>query len=247
MSVIIFINEKAINIHELIENKNYVLKKLDDQIYSIILNDKEIDWIIKIYKCKKHTKTESLKLKLMEDIENVPKILYYSFSYKINYIIMSKMKGIDMFDYIMNKNTKLKEIDIKHISIQILNTLKKIHSKGITHGDIKPENLIYDEETKKVSIIDFEEKHTTEYCSPEQILNKKISQKTDIWSLGTTIYMLYTQTLYFEDKADVLEKEIDFEDENMSYDFKDFLSCLLERNIVLRYNVSDALKHVFLQ
>lgn len=247
MSVIIFINEKAKNINELIENKNYILKKLYAQVYNIILNNNEIDWIVKIYKNKKHTKIESLNLTRMEDIENVPKILSYSFSYKINYIIMTKMKGIDMFEYIMNKNIKLKERNIKDISIQILNILKKIHSKGIIHGDIKPENLIYDESTKKVSIIDFEEKHTIEYSSPEQILNKKISYKTDCWSLGVTLYTLYTRTNYFTDKADILEKEIDFEKENMSYDFKDFLYCLLERNIVLRYSVSDALKHVFLQ
>jgi serine/threonine protein kinase len=113
--------------------------------------------------------------------------------------------------------------------------------------DIKPENIIYDEETKKVSIIDFEEKHTREYCSPEQILNKKITCKTDCWSLGATLYTLYTQTNYFEDSADILEKEIDFDEENMSYDFKDFLSSLLERNIVLRYSISEALEHVFLQ
>ena len=112
--------------------------------------------------------------------------------------------------------------------------------------DIKPENILYDTETRKVGIIDFEGKYTTGYCSPEQIKNLQLTDKTDLWSIGVTLYVIFKGSVLFETKQDVLEGNIDF-DSSLSYDFQDFLKCIIEKDVILRYDIDDALEHSWLQ
>lgn len=83
----------------------------------------------------------------------------------------------------------------------ILSALGYMHTKGMLHRDIKPDNIVFDERDKPV-LIDFgaaafyQENTLTQgqfspaYASPEQVSAEKVGPQTDLYSLAATWYEL---------------------------------------------------------
>ncbi|MBF0225802.1 MAG: AAA family ATPase [Desulfobacterales bacterium] len=104
------------------------------------------------------------------------------------------------------------------IFIKITEGLKDIHASNIVHRDINPANIIFNNETKELKIIDFgissllsDEKNysiigTFSYIAPEQTgrINRPIDFRSDFYSLGVTFYEMLTKRLPFETN-DVME------------------------------------------
>jgi len=95
---------------------------------------------------------------------------------------------------------------IATIGAEIADALNYAHQNGISHGDLKPSNILITNEGIPV-IVDFglsknvkklssskskEFLGTLVYAAPEQIKENIINEKTDIWSLGATLYELLT-------------------------------------------------------
>jgi len=238
---IIFINKDAMKVEDIFLDEEWFLEKLFDNIYSISIAQKKLNWLVKVYDKIKYAKRESENLNKLRKIRNVPKTLAVGLSKKFSYVILSQAPGLDLFEY-TDKYGFFSEEDAIPIAKQILSTIDLIHSHKIIHLDIKPENIIYDKETGETVIIDFEGKSTEDYRSPEQILRKKITSKTDIWSIGATIYYITHGKTPYKNKNSILEKEPIYS-KKISEDFKDFLTCLLEKNVNLRYNAKDSLNH----
>jgi serine/threonine protein kinase len=239
---LIFLNKDAMKVEEIFLDSEWFLDKLFDNIYSISISQThKLNWLVKVYDKTKYAKRESENLNRLKKISTVPKTLAVGLSRNFSYVILSKAPGIDLFEY-TKKHGNFSEQEVIPIAKQILTTIDLIHSNKIIHLDIKPENIIYDKETGTTTVIDFEGKSTEDYRSPEQINKKNITYKTDIWSIGVTIYYLTHGKVPFRTKNAALEKDPIFS-KKFSEDFTDFLSCLLEKNIYLRYNAKDALNH----
>lgn len=85
---------------------------------------------------------------------------------------------------------------------QIAETLSRIHARGIVHGDLKPENIIVGP-TGKTTLVDFgfscptgsratSVRGTREYMAPEQVNKGLITELTDLYNFGATMYYLLT-------------------------------------------------------
>ena len=105
--------------------------------------------------------------------------------------------------------------------LQILNAMQLVHSLGVSHNDLKPDNLFLLVDGT-IKVCDFgiathisskEEKHilgTANYLAPEVITSKKYSVQSDIYSLGIIFYELLTGELPFEGESskEVLEAHV---------------------------------------
>jgi predicted ATPase/serine phosphatase RsbU (regulator of sigma subunit)/tRNA A-37 threonylcarbamoyl transferase component Bud32 len=109
------------------------------------------------------------------------------------------------------------------LAIQITEALGNIHAANIIHKDINPANIVWNQETNQLKIIDFgiasrlprenpvlknpeQLEGTLAYISPEQTgrMNRSLDYRTDLYSLGVTFYELLTGKLPYE-STDALE------------------------------------------
>ncbi len=119
------------------------------------------------------------------------------------YIVMELVSGTRL-DAEMEKNEQLDQGLVLKTALQIANGLQAADEAGLVHGDIKPENILYDEKGQ-AKLVDFglataaHEKSqdsaiwgTPYYIPPEKIRRQKLDARADIYSLGGTLYHALT-------------------------------------------------------
>lgn len=132
----------------------------------------------------------------------------------IHYIVMELIDGITLKKYVEKKG-KLSVKDAVSIAIQVAQGIEAAHNNGIVHRDIKPQNIIISREGK-VKVTDFgiaraasantinsNAMGSVHYISPEQARGGYIDEKSDIYSLGITIYEMITGRVPFEGDSTV--------------------------------------------
>lgn len=182
-------------------------------------------------------------MKKLQNIQGVPKIVCFSIKNDLKYIIINKAKGCDLFDYV--KDYGLTKHECKNIIRQLLEILENIHEKNIYHLDIKPENIIYDYETETVNLIDFENRYTEKYSAPEFLNDQIGNEKTEMWSVGSTLYFMLTGHNLFDTAQDIRKLNIVFP-RKWDEILVDFMYGLLNRNPEIRFTIGDALNHDWL-
>ncbi len=101
--------------------------------------------------------------------------------------------------------------DTSDLLTQIASALDHAHKSGVIHRDIKPANILLDEEGRAfladfgiARMLDSVGNTTTtgigtpSYMAPEQFTGQAISVRTDVYSLGVTLYVMTTGRLPFE-------------------------------------------------
>lgn len=97
------------------------------------------------------------------------------------------------------------------IIVRVARTLRAAHRANLLHGDIRPDNIIFDRATKSVKLINFGIVQITQpvetaagiihgtpsYMAPEQISARKADNRSDLFALGVTAYQLFTGRLPF--------------------------------------------------
>ena len=124
------------------------------------------------------------------------------------FIVMELIEGMTLKQYIQKKS-RLSSTECVGISMQAADALYTAHRAGIIHRDIKPDNIIITT-NGNVKISDFgiarmqsSDTMTVDACgsvyysSPEQVRGGYSDQRTDIYSLGVTMYEMCTGKLPF--------------------------------------------------
>lgn len=124
------------------------------------------------------------------------------------YIVMELVEGITLKSFIERKG-KLEIKEAVGIAVQIAQGMEAAHSNHIVHRDIKPQNIIISKEGK-VKVTDFgiakavtsdtitsNAMGSVHYLSPEQARGGFSDEKSDIYSLGVTMYEMLTGRVPF--------------------------------------------------
>lgn len=127
----------------------------------------------------------------------------------VYYIVMELIEGITLKEYISKKG-KLSVKEATSIAIQVSMGLEAAHSHGIVHRDVKPQNIIISTDGK-VKVTDFgiaraassntissNVMGSVHYSSPEQVRGGYSDEKSDIYSLGITLYEMVTGRVPFD-------------------------------------------------
>lgn len=126
------------------------------------------------------------------------------------YIAMEFLKGRDLVPY-GKPGKQLPLPTVVSIVARVAEALDYAHAHHVVHRDIKPANIMYEPQTDEVKVTDFGIARITDasrtktgmvlgtpsYMSPEQLAGKKIDGRSDLFSLGVTLYQFCCGQLPF--------------------------------------------------
>lgn len=180
----------------------------------------------------------------------------------IYYMVMELVEGITLKDYI-GKKGMLSAKEVISIAIQVSNGIEAAHMNNIVHRDIKPQNIIISKEGK-VKVTDFgiakaassntistNALGSVHYSSPEQARGGFSDFKSDIYSLGITMYEMATGQVPFDGDTPVsiaikhLQEEITPPSEyveDIPYSLEQIILKCTQKNSDRRYQNINALR-----
>lgn len=154
---------------------------------------------------------------LLQNLPNCPHIPFITelFHTRAGSAFIQNYAGEDLFAHFLdpqNRNRQTASIDeIETILKQLLEALSYLHEKGITHGDVSPDNCAIGE-YYQTTLLDFglavppEDRfkcyspYNPIYRPPEVCLLKESQPLSDIWALGATVYELWMGTQLIPDE-----------------------------------------------
>ena len=147
---------------------------------------------------------EALAISKLEH-QNIVSIYDYGQIKRQKYIAMQYIEGTTLAKVIKN-GRKLKYSRIIHLAKQICRGIKYAHEKGVVHRDVKPGNIMLDDQDRAF-LSDFGIAQTSEstrltttgmamgtpeYMAPEQCEGKALDAQCDIYSLGIVLFEMVT-------------------------------------------------------
>lgn len=200
------------------------------------------------------------KLLAKLDHPSIIKVLDFGMYGDFFYISFEYFESRNLREFL--KTNKLTIEQKEKLFVHILLGLRFAHSNKIIHRDIKPENVLVDDslnlkisdfglaliqddafETSKYSIVG-----TPCYMSPEQVNGSKLTMQSDLFSLGSLAYELFTEKNLFlgNDVAQTINNVINFNSslvdpnvEHLPENIKSVIKKLLKKNLNERLKTVD--------
>jgi eukaryotic-like serine/threonine-protein kinase len=130
------------------------------------------------------------------------------------YIAMELLKGGDLTPY-TKAGKQLPMDQVVSIVARVADALGYAHRQGVVHRDIKPANMMWHPESDTLKVTDFGIARLTDssktktgmvlgtpsFMSPEQLAGKRIEGRSDLFSLGVSLYQLLCGRLPFEGES----------------------------------------------
>src|SRR5712675_3191236 len=132
------------------------------------------------------------------------------------YFVMAYIKG-DNLGQRLQQHGPIPPVEVRRILREVADALSYAHNRNVIHRDIKPDNIIIDEETGRAMVTDFGIARaltdsgdsrltatgmaigTPAYMSPEQAAgDSAIDGRSDLYSLGVVAYQMLTGELPFQ-------------------------------------------------
>lgn len=137
--------------------------------------------------------------------------LAYVFTYEQNSpvgpcIVMEYVAGRSLDEWLGGEPSLAQK---KAVMNQLLDAVDCIHSHGIVHNDLSPQNILITEDGDRVKLIDFGfsddgsytiEKSlggTRDFASPELLRGEDVDARSDIWSLGNILRLIFGCRYFF--------------------------------------------------
>ena len=128
-------------------------------------------------------------------------------------IVMEYVEGITLKEWLQTKTTTKtktgkKDADAIRIMVELLQAVAYIHSLGIAHRDLKPQNIMLTRQGLHVKLIDFgladtddyavlkQPAGTVSYISPEQMAMQTPDIRNDIYSIGVIMRQMPLPSYY---------------------------------------------------
>ena len=182
-----------------------------------------------------------------------------------HFLVMEFVEGDNLKNLITAKGPLPIERVIK-ISVCVADALAHMHQRGMIHRDIKPGNIMILPDGR-VKLMDYglvkilgrtsvtvegSSLGTAEYMSPEQITGEGVDSRTDIYSLGITMYEMVTGRLAFE--ADTLQELLHKHQTQAAlaisalrpqgpFELESMINKAMAKNLVNRYSCAQDLKN----
>jgi serine/threonine protein kinase len=143
---------------------------------------------------------------------------------------------------------KLNDTEILNILVQILESLKYLHSKNIFYPDLKPSIILFVKGKLKLSNFgvtktissQFVFNQAKQFMAPEMFLENKRQLKFDIWSVGVIIYYLAAKKFPFDSQNEKELEQLILETDPMplpatfASNFRNIILSMLNKNTLLR-------------
>ena len=164
---------------------------------------------------KDNVPLEVVLLQLVADVPGVIRLLDYFETADMFYIVMERVEGQDLFDFISESGTLAEDV-VRDMFRQVVDTVFLCHERGVLHGDIKDENILIDPETENIKLIDFgsgnrlnsgiytQYEGTRVYAPPEWISARRYrAEGLTVWSLGILLYNMLCGDIPFETDEEI--------------------------------------------
>mmetsp|Transcript_3614 Transcript_3614/g.7467 ORF Transcript_3614/g.7467 Transcript_3614/m.7467 type:complete len:588 (-) Transcript_3614:158-1921(-) len=211
------------------------------------------------------------EIRIMKELDhpNIIKIFEVFDDRHNMYIIMEYCQGGELLQKMAKaheKKERLSELFVATLMKQLLSALSYIHKQRVIHKDLKPENIMFLEDSMETQckLIDFglaemfeqdtgvssNAAGTALYMAPE-VYQRRFNFKCDVWSAGVIMYILLTGRLPYmgktvdEVKAKVLSEKIPFDRDckNIGENAKDLLKTMLVKDFRNRPTAAQCLQH----
>ncbi len=255
--------------------KSYqILKKIGKGLFSKVymaVDEKGNKVALKIIKKKNFLNKENIQKIIIE--KEVLKLVEHPNILRLHRTIQTNSKLVFVLEYaakgnlinILNQRSRVSENEIRMIVAQVCEALVHIHSKGIIYGDLQAENiLLTDKGVVKLcdfnlsgtsSLLSEAIQGTVNYLAPEIIAGLPRTTKSDFWSLGILVHLLFYRRFPFKSLNqselfyNIVNKPIDPEnvDQRASPELRSLIIGLLNKNYKQRMgeSINDFVNHRF--